>query len=159
MQDVTRRAVLLVFEDVDDLLSGERLLKARTGVPTARLGRAGTDHPYKVETVRDQTLDQLRRWLRVSAEPKPTSFIMALKSEFDLHNQAIAALDSMDVRLSHVLSASQDQVIVLDREQRMVAFFGHWPEQSPRSPENLLGRRKPATTSIAALRNRGGQLP
>jgi PAS domain S-box-containing protein len=162
---MTRRAVLLVFEDVSDLISGERLLKARTGVVTARLGRAGTDHGYSVEIVRIQGVEHLRRWLRVSAEPKPISFIMALKSEFDLHNQAMAALNAMEVQLHHVLSASQDQVVVLDREQRMVAFFGQWPEQSPRSPENMLGKRKrdvfgPEVASLheaAALRALNGE--
>jgi PAS domain S-box-containing protein len=36
----------------------------------------------------------------------------------------------------------QDQIFVLDREQRMVAFFGHWPKQAPWRLEELLGKRK-----------------
>jgi PAS domain S-box-containing protein len=54
----------------------------------------------------------------------------------------MSALASMRVQLPQVLSSGQDQIFVLDRDQRMVAFFGYWPKESPRRPQDLLGKRK-----------------
>jgi PAS domain S-box-containing protein len=54
----------------------------------------------------------------------------------------MTSLGSMRVRLPHVLSSGQDQIFVLDREQRMVAFFGSWPDTSPGRPHDMLGKRK-----------------
>ena len=68
--------------------------------------------------------------------------IERLKAEFDVLHQTMAALDSMGVRLPRLLSSGQDQIFVLDPEQRIVAFFGHWPQESPRRPQDLLGKRK-----------------
>jgi PAS domain S-box-containing protein len=67
---------------------------------------------------------------------------LALAPDYDLHHQTIAALASMNLRLHNLLSAGLDQIFVLDREQRMVAFFGHWPKESPWALEELLGKRK-----------------
>jgi PAS domain-containing protein len=92
-------------------------------------------------------------------------FFLCLEAEFETHRQITDALNSMDVRLSNVLSSGQDQICVLDREQRMVAFFGHWPEQSPRRQKDMLGKRKrdvfgseaAAVHEAAALRALNGE--
>jgi hypothetical protein len=98
-------------------------------------------HIAAAETVRVRSIDELRTWLRSSGR-RPATFLLALKAEFDMHRQVMAALELLDLGLMHVLSSSQDQIAVLDREQRMVAFFGHWPKESPRRQEDLLGKRK-----------------
>jgi PAS domain S-box-containing protein len=54
----------------------------------------------------------------------------------------MASLGSMRVQLPHVLSSGQDQIFILDQDQRMVAFFGRWPKTSPWRPEDMLGKRK-----------------
>ena len=140
---MTDRSLLVLFNTENDLIAGERLLRRRTKGTILRPRHAMTEGTDPVEIVRVRHLDALRAWLRSSGRPPmPTSFRLALKADFELHHQMIAALDSMDVRLSHVLSSGQDQIFVLDREHRMMAFFGHWPPESPRRLKDLLGKRK-----------------
>ena len=103
--------------------------------------------------------------VRLEEGRRPTRFVLAPKAEFDRHRQTVAALASMDVRLSHLLSSGQDQIFVLDREQRMIAFFGYWPEDAPWKVSDLLGKRKreifpPEISAIheaAALRALNGE--
>jgi DNA-binding CsgD family transcriptional regulator len=77
-----------------------------------------------------------------SPRPAPAAFLVALKEDFDVHQQMMDGLASMHVRLPQLLSSGQDQIFVLDRELRIVTFFGHWPEQSARRPQALIGKRK-----------------
>jgi len=140
---VTERSLVVLFNTDDDLISGERLLKSRTEAAILRLGPAMREYTDPANIVRVRDVSQLRAWLRSSRRrPAPTSFLLALKAEFDVHHQGMAALASMRVRVPDLLSSGQDQIFVLDREQRMVAFFGHWPKESPRRLKDLLGKRK-----------------
>lgn len=72
----------------------------------------------------------IEEWLRLLPRPLPPSFLLAVKEHVDVHRQMMDALVSMKVRLPRLLSSGQDQIFVLDRQQPMVAFFGHWPEYS-----------------------------
>ena len=162
----TDRSVLVLFKTDADLISGERLLKRRTKATILRLGQTMTDYIDPVEIVRVRSIEELRKWLRSSGQqPKPSRLKLALEDEVDMHRQAMAALDSMDVRLLHLLSSGQDQIFVLDREQRIVAFFGHWPKDSPRRLKDLMGKRKrdvfgpeaAAVHEAAALRALNGE--
>jgi PAS domain-containing protein len=139
-----QQSLIVVFNTADDLISGERLLKRHTDAAILRLEPAMTEHKTAAaHVVRIRDVGELRAWLRSSKQPPMlTTLLLALKAEFDVHEQGMAALASMRVRLPHLLSCGQDQIFVLDREQRMVAFFGHWPRESPRRVEDLLGKRK-----------------
>jgi DNA-binding NarL/FixJ family response regulator len=141
---VIERPVIVLFNTDDDLTSGMRLLlKSRRHAAILRLGPTMTAHTDPANIVPVRGVRELRAWLRSSRRrPMPTSFLLALKTEFDVHHQTMAALTSMGVRLPHLLSSGQDQIFVLDREQRIVAFFGHWPKESPRGLQDLLGKRK-----------------
>jgi DNA-binding CsgD family transcriptional regulator/PAS domain-containing protein len=164
-----QRTLLITFRNTDDLIAGERLLKERTkGTKTTvvRLRRGIPEHLDPSDIVHVRTIDELRTWLRRSSRRvQPTNLLLCLKTEFDTHRLTRNALNSMDVQLSNVLSSGQDQIVVLDREQRMVAFFGHWPEESPRRPRDLLGKRKrdifgpeaAAVHEAAALRALNGE--
>jgi DNA-binding CsgD family transcriptional regulator/PAS domain-containing protein len=163
---VTDHSVLILFDADTDLTRGERLLKKRTKATIVRLRPAMSHHNAPVETVCVRNIDELHTWLRSSRRrPVPAKFLLALKAEFDMHRQVMAALDSMDLGFLQVLSSSQDQIFVLDREQRMVAFFGHWPKESPRRQKDLLGKRKrdifgpdvAAVHEAAALRALNGE--
>ena len=132
---MTERSLVVLLNTDDDLISGERLLKSRTEAAILRLGPALREYTDPADIVRVRDVSQLRAWLR-SSRRRPAS------SWPDVHNQAIAGLASMRVRLPNVLSSGQDQIFVLDREQRIVAFFGHWPKESPRRLKDLLGKRK-----------------
>jgi PAS domain S-box-containing protein len=137
-----QRSAIVVFNTNDDLSSGERLLRRRTRAAILRFDAAMNEHTDPASAVRVRDVGELETWLRSSRESVPATFLLALKQDFDLHQQMMASLASMEVRLPRLLSSCQDQIFVLDREQRMVAFFGHWPEYSPRRPETLLGKRK-----------------
>ena len=135
--------LVVLFNTEDELISGERLLRSSTEATILRLGSEMRDYTDPANIIRVRDVSQLRAWLRSSRRrPMPTSFLLALNSEFDVHHQAMAALASMRVRVPDLLSSGQDQIFVLDREQRMVAFFGHWPKESPRRLTDLLGKRK-----------------
>jgi DNA-binding CsgD family transcriptional regulator/PAS domain-containing protein len=95
------------------------------------------------DVIRVQNVAAVRTWLRSRRRgPMPTSFWVALARDFELHQQAMSALASMRVQLPHVLTSGQDQIFVLDREQRMVAFFGNWPKEAPWRLQDILGKRK-----------------
>jgi PAS domain S-box-containing protein len=150
---VTER-LLILFNNESDLIHGERLLKRRRKATVRRLGLSMTDYTESAKIFRVRNLDGLRDWLRSSRhQSAPTFFLLALKTEFEIHRQAMASLASMNVRFSHLLSSGQDQIFVLDRDMRMVAFFGNWPKGAPWQLDQLLGRRKreilpPELTSV-----------
>lgn len=129
------RPLLLLVNSDDDVKSAERLLTCRV----LRLGTIEYADAARVVPIRGVT--ELRKWQRSSRTSKKNVFV-ALKSEFDLHQQSKAVLASMNVQLPNLLSAGQDQVFVLDRDQRMVAFVGRWPEDAPWPIKDLLGKRK-----------------
>lgn len=58
------------------------------------------------------------------------------------HDRGISNLAKIGIKLPQVLTSGTDQIFVLDREQRMQAFFGHWPEKAPYRLQDLLGKRK-----------------
>ena len=137
------QSVLVLFDTADDLASGERLLKSRSQAAILRLGPTTTEHIDPANIVRVRGMRELRAWLRSPRRrPMPPTFLLALKAEFDVHHQTMAALAAMGVRLPQLLSSGQDQIFVLDPEQRIVAFFGHWPQESPKRLQDLLGKRK-----------------
>jgi hypothetical protein len=109
----------------NDWLAGERLLRRNTQAAILRFARGITEHSQRIETLSVQNVTEFRRWLR-SSKPgaMPKCFLLAVKEEFDTHRQIESALARMKASSSHVLSSSQDQIVVLDREQRMVAFLG-----------------------------------
>jgi DNA-binding CsgD family transcriptional regulator/PAS domain-containing protein len=140
---MTNRPLVVLFENVDDMATCEDLLKKRTKAPILRLGRQIPDHADPSEVVCIANVPEFRAWMRASLRPPlPSTFLLALRAEFEIYRQILTALGSMNVRFSHLLSSGQDQIVVLDREQRMVGFFGHWPKESPRQVENMLGKRK-----------------
>lgn len=141
--EVGDQPLLFLFDAENVLIAGERFLQRHTKARIVRFMGAPVDHPDPLEIIRVRNVDELRTWLRSSRRrPKANRFLLALKREFDMHQQNMAALVSMDVRLSHMLSSGQDQIVVLDREQRMMAIFGYWPKESPRRPQEMLGKRK-----------------
>ena len=137
-----QRSAIVVFNTNDELSSGERLLRRRTRAAILRFDPAVSEDADPASIVRIRDIGELEEWLRSSRRPGPTTFLLAIKEDFDVHRKMMASLASMEVRLPQLLSSGQDQIVVLDRQQRMVAFFGHWPEQSPRRPQALLGKRK-----------------
>ena len=143
VKTAARRSFVLLFSTMADLRSGERLLRSRAGDVVICAGPP-TDHPVDPgDVVRVGDVAGLRTWLRSSRRSRAsTTLVLGLESHYDLHNESMAALASMGVHLPQVLSSGQDQIFVLDRNQRMVAFFGHWPKESPRRPQDMLGKRK-----------------
>jgi DNA-binding NarL/FixJ family response regulator len=134
--------LLVIFRTADDLSAAECLLKKRTKAAIVRLRQALPDRIDPSDVVYVRTADEFRTWLRSSGRrTEPAKFLLALETEFDTHRRVMAALDSMGVGLWDVLSSGQDQIAVLDREQRIVAVFGHWSKEPPRSQTDLLGKR------------------
>ena len=134
--------IVLLFHSEDDLVVGERLLSARPATTVFRSSAAVRDVAARAQVMRVRHIEQLRAWLKLRREPTPTTFVLALTSEIDLDNRVTAALDSMKVGLPHLLASSRDQIFVLDRDQRIVAFFGHWPKEAPWALKDVLGKHK-----------------
>jgi len=137
-----QRSAIVIFNTNDELSFGERLLKSCTRAAILRFDPALSEHQDPANIVRIPDIGTLEEWLRSSGRSAPATFLLATKDAFDVHQRMMASLASMEVRLPQLLSSGQDQIFVLDRQQRMVAFFGHWPEDSPRRPEALLGKSK-----------------
>jgi PAS domain S-box-containing protein len=163
---VGERPVLVLFNSDEELRSAARLLKSRTTADVVRLGPVINQRFDGGSVVRVRDAAALQTWLRESRRTRtPASVQLALASDFDLHQRTMSALADMRVQLPQVLSSGQDQIFVLDREQRMVAFFGSWPKHSPRRPQDLLGKRKSevfgadaaAVHDAAALRALNGE--
>jgi PAS domain S-box-containing protein len=135
------RSVVVLFTTDEALSSGAQLLKSRTTAQVIRVAPAMKEPTDRGNIIRVEDITELRAWLR-SVQQRPTTFLLALTADFDLHQQMMASLGSMRVQLPHVLSSGQDQIFILDQDQRMVAFFGRWPKTSPWRPEDMLGKRK-----------------
>src|SRR5262249_38328743 len=136
------RTAIVVFDSQDHLAEGERFLKRHTRAAIGHMTAGVVEHKGPTETVRVRTARDLAKWLASARRPLPKTFLLIIKDAFDAQQRMLSALGSMQVPLPQLLSSGQDQIFVLDRDQRMVAFFGRWPEQSPRRPEALLGKRK-----------------
>jgi DNA-binding CsgD family transcriptional regulator/PAS domain-containing protein len=133
----------VLFKSDEDRLSGERLLEKHTRAAVLRLGPTMREAVDLEHVLRVRDAGELRTWLRSPRRgPAPTQFLLALNAEFEAYQKALAALASMRVRPPHLLTSGQDQIWVLDRQHRMVAFFGSWPKESPRRPQDLIGKRK-----------------
>ena len=142
-KDVVERSVVVRLSTENDLRSGKRLLRRRVPSAIIRVGPVMNDRLDPANVVRVQGVAQLRAWLESARRPAMrTTFFLVLEADFAVYQQTTAALASMRVQLPTLLASGQDQVFVLDREQRMVAFLGHWPKESPRQPQDLLGKRK-----------------
>jgi DNA-binding CsgD family transcriptional regulator/PAS domain-containing protein len=136
------RQLLLLFRTEDDLRAAERTLRGRRKLETLDLSASGSTlkYPAAARVVRVDRADQVQT--RVRSAGRMARISLALRTEFLLHQRTKTALQSMNVRLPNVLSAWQDQVFVLDRKQRMVAFFGRWPKEAPWQLKDMLGKRK-----------------
>jgi PAS domain S-box-containing protein len=156
----TERPVVILFDTAEDLKSGETLLKKLTKMDVSRLGLSHHGAPEHDTLLRVRDVAGLHTWLRsAKRRPLPTRCLLTLAGDFDRHQRMLSALASMRLQFSDVLTSSQDQIWVLDQEQRMVAFFGHWPKESPRRPDDLLGKRKRDVfgPDVAAAHEAAGQ--
>lgn len=50
------------------------------------------------------------------------------------------ALRGLGIGVLELLTSIPDPIVVLDREQRVVAVLRGWPDESPRRPEDLIGK-------------------
>ena len=143
MEDSAERVILFLFKTDLDLSSGETFLKRHTGARVVRSRTATSDQPAAADVIRVRNASQLRTLISSSRlRPKPSSFHVGLAADFDLHRQRMSGLASIRLRPMDILSSGRDQIFVLDREQRIVAFFGRWPKQSPRRIGDMFGKRK-----------------
>jgi DNA-binding CsgD family transcriptional regulator len=58
----------------------------------------------------------------------------------DRAGELTEALRRLGIDMVDLLASIPDQVVVLDREQRVVAILGGGPDESPRRPEDLTGQ-------------------
>jgi DNA-binding CsgD family transcriptional regulator/PAS domain-containing protein len=131
----------VIFPDDAALKSGERLLKRNSIMTVTRLTSAALSlSPPTILRVQDA--GELSAWLDSNRPLDSTTYVLSTEAEFAIRDRTMAALASMGVKLPQLLSSVQDQIFVLDRDQRMVAFFGHWPEDAPIALEDLIGKRK-----------------
>jgi DNA-binding CsgD family transcriptional regulator/PAS domain-containing protein len=154
------RSVMVLFKTSDVVHAAATFLKSRTSAKIVLLTAATTEPQESCEVVRMRTVRELSAWLRSpGARPVPTTFVLGTGSEFDIRQQTMDGLATMRIRLPHLLAAGQDQVFVLDRGLRMVAFFGQWPKHAPWTPQELLGKRKRDVLGpeLGALHEAAGQ--
>lgn len=48
---------------------------------------------------------------------------------------------ALGIELHALLTSIPDQILVLDRKQRVMAVWGGWPYESPARPDDLIGKR------------------
>ena len=58
----------------------------------------------------------------------------------DRKGELVRVLDRLGIGLLDLITSIRDEIVVLDRERRVVAVLGDRPHQSPGRPEDLLGR-------------------
>jgi len=63
-----------------------------------------------------------------------------MPSTIENTEELVRVLRRLGIGLLELLKSIRDQIIVLDRERRVVAVLGDWPDGSPRRPEDLVGK-------------------
>ena len=56
------------------------------------------------------------------------------------NEEVVRALGRLGIGPPELLASIRDEIVVLDRERRVVAILGDWPDESPRRPQELRGK-------------------
>jgi transcriptional regulator with PAS, ATPase and Fis domain len=63
-----------------------------------------------------------------------------MATTIDRAGELTQALRGLGIGVVELLASIPDPIVVLDRQQRIVAILGGWPDESSRRPEDLVGR-------------------
>jgi DNA-binding CsgD family transcriptional regulator len=68
----------------------------------------------------------------------------------DQEEELVRALRRLGIGPLELIASIRDEIVVLDRERRVVALAGDWPDESPRRPDDLLGKTLRETFGVQA---------
>jgi DNA-binding CsgD family transcriptional regulator len=63
-----------------------------------------------------------------------------MPTTLDRREELVRVLGRLGIGLLELITSIRDEIVVLDRERRIVTVFGDWPDESPGRPENLPGK-------------------
>lgn len=134
--------MLVVFADEDSRAAGQRLLRERLPKTEIRsLGPPGERFRPPRAVCRVNGENELEVAIDLCARTSASAVVVATEADIDSGERMAAALRAFGVQIPALLSCVNDLIFVLDTQQRNVAIFGRWPEQSPRRPSELIGKR------------------